>query len=86
MEKFRALVKSQEDEAKKYKDIFREREDLNVYNPPEDMEYIQMDSSRIGRNDAWLENIRKDGYLDETLWIMHDMIHAGVAISDPKKP
>ena len=86
LENFRAMIKSQEDEAKKYKSIFGERENLNVYNPPEDLAYIKMDSSRIGRNDAWLENIRKDGYLDETLWVMHDMIHAGVAISDPQKP
>jgi len=85
LEKYRNLVKSQQEEAAKYKDIFSRREDLVVYNPPEDITYIQMDSSRIGRNDAWIRNIRKDAYLDETLWIMHDMIHAGVALYEPKK-
>ena len=86
LEAYQALLKSQEEDAAKYKEIFAPREKLQVSNPPEDMAYIEMDSSRIGRNDAWLKNIRKDGYIDETLWIMHDMIHAGVAAIEPKKP
>ncbi len=85
LEKFRSVIKSQEAEANKYKNIFGDIEGLNVYNHPEDMEYIQLDSSRIGRNEDWMKNLHKDGYLDETLWIMRDMISAGVALYEPKK-
>jgi carboxyl-terminal processing protease len=84
LEKYQNLMKSQEEDAARFKDIFKKREDLAIHNPPEDIEYIQMDSSRIGRNDAWLNSIRKDAYVDETLWIMHDMIRAGVALYEPR--
>ena len=83
LEQFRSMMKEQEDEANKYKDIFQEIPALAVSNHPEDMTYIQMDSSRIGRNEDWIRNIRKDGYIDETLWIMRDMIDAGVALYEP---
>jgi carboxyl-terminal processing protease len=85
LEKFRSLLKGQEEDANKYKNIFPEIEGMKVYNHPEDMSYIQMDSSRIGRNEDWIKNLRKDGYIDETLWIMHDMINAGVALYEPRK-
>jgi carboxyl-terminal processing protease len=85
LEKYRSLTKAQEEEANKYKDIFPKTEGIKVYNHPEDLAYIQVDSSRIGRNEDWLNNIQKDGYLDEALWIMRDMITAGVALYEPKK-
>lgn len=85
LDEYRNLIKSHEEEANKYKDIFTVRESLEVTNLPEDIEYIQMDSSRIGRNDAWIKSIRKDAYLDETRWIIHDMIREGVALYEPRK-
>jgi carboxyl-terminal processing protease len=84
LDKYQNLMKSQEEDAARFKDIFTKREDLVINNLPEDLDYIQMDSSRIGRNDAWLRNIQKDPYIDETLWIMHDMIRAGVALYEPR--
>jgi carboxyl-terminal processing protease len=85
LEKFQSLIKSQEEDANKYKNIFPEIEGMQVYNHPEDMSYIQVDSSRIGRNEDWIKNLKKDGYIDETLWIMQDMINAGVALYEPKQ-
>ena len=85
LEKFRGMMKAQEEEASKYKNTFTNIEGMKVYNHPEDLTYIQVDSSRIGRNEDWLKNIRKDGYIDETLWIVRDMIDAGVALYEPKK-
>ncbi len=85
LDAFRKMLDAQEADAKKYKNIFPERKNLTVYNPPEDLDYIQMDSSRIGRNEAWIKGIRKDGYIDETLSIIHDMIHTGVAVGEAKK-
>lgn len=82
LEDYRALMQARREEAAKYKDIFEEIDGLQVSNLPEDMSYIQMDSSRISRNDAWIESIHKDAYIDESLSIMHDMIVAGVAINE----
>jgi carboxyl-terminal processing protease len=84
LDKYQNMMKGQEEDAARFKDIFVKREDLVINNPPEDRDYIQMDSSRIGRNDAWLKSISKDAYIDETLWIMHDMIRAGVALYEPR--
>lgn len=85
IEQYRALIKAQDEEAGKYKNIFPVIEGISVVNHPEDIQYIQSDSSRIGRNEAWIKNIRKDAYIDESLWIVRDMISAGVALFEPKK-
>ncbi len=66
--------------------MYIEDENLVIANLPEDVEFIQMDSSRIGRNDAWFTAMRKDVYLEECLNIMHDMITAGVASATPREP
>jgi len=85
LKQYQDQTTAQDEEAKKFKNIFNPIAGISVYNPPEDVSYIQQDSSRIGRNQEWLKNIRKDGYIDETLWIMHDMISAGVAFNEPRK-
>ena len=80
LEEYRRTLKERQEEAKQYKNIFKPIEGLNIANLPDDLEHIQMDSSRISRNDAWIESLQKDVYLEETLSIMRDMIEAGVAI------
>ncbi len=47
---------------------------LKATNPAEDLSYIQLDEGRIVRNDTWLEGLRKDIYLQETLYLMRDLI------------
>lgn len=47
---------------------------IYVENLAVDMEYIQSDSSKIARNDAFLEQLYKDIYLEEALYIMNDLI------------
>jgi carboxyl-terminal processing protease len=47
---------------------------LSVANLPQDYDFIQMDSSRIARNDEWLESLRKDIYAEEALHVIRDMI------------
>jgi carboxyl-terminal processing protease len=58
----------------RYKDIGKDVipglvvENLNV-----DMDYIQADSSRIGRNEDFISKLTKDIYLKETIHILDDM-------------
>lgn len=47
---------------------------LIVDNLEVDKAYIQADSSRIGRNEAFIEKIYKDIYLNESIHILTDMI------------
>ncbi len=76
-----------QEEAKQFKDMFESDDNLVIDNLPEDVEFIEMDSSRIGRNEAWFKGMRKDVYLEECLHIMQDMITAGVAAApEPKRP
>jgi carboxyl-terminal processing protease len=85
LEKYKAWVEEREAVNKQF-DAMVDRDIPNfvAVNPQEDMDYIRMDESRIARNDSWLESLRKDIYLKETLSLMKDMIHtgAGARVSD----
>ena len=68
-------MNEREEEAKKFKVVGKDLiEGLSVINLEADMAHIQADSSRIARNDVFLEKLAKDVYLKETLHIMDDMI------------
>ena len=86
LDDYRSHMKARDDEAKQYRKMFQPIEGLTATNLPEDVTEIQLDSSRISRNEAWIESIQKDIYIDESLSIMRDMIEAGVAVGDIKKP
>jgi carboxyl-terminal processing protease len=73
---FDELSDAREAEAKKYKDIKKEIPGLEVRNIESYLEEIAIDSAKIDRNIAWIENIKKDVYLEETINIMRDMISA----------
>ncbi len=47
---------------------------IEVKNLDVDLAHIQIDSSRIGRNENWLKNIRKDQYVKEAIFVMKDII------------
>ncbi len=60
--------------AKKYESIMKDPIDgLEVINLDADKSEIQTDSSKIARNDKWLEEVTKDVYIEEALLIMKDM-------------
>ena len=83
---YQSAEKARDEETKLYRNMFEEIEGLVVSNLPENMEYIQLDSTRISRNEAWMESIKKDVYIDECMSIMKDMISTGVAVLDEKNP
>lgn len=74
LDEYRALDIARETESKEFKEAFGTIEELNPENLDIDLEDIQSDSSKISRNDAWLEKMGKDIYLEETLLIMKDLM------------
>ncbi len=49
---------------------------LSVHNLDADLTYLQTDSSRVARRDHWIKQIKKDIYLEETMYIMGDLMKA----------
>ena len=60
-------------EAKKYENIFKPIDGLQVFNLEEDLPKINMDESKVESNNEWIKSIREDPYIDEVLYIMGDL-------------
>jgi carboxyl-terminal processing protease len=70
------LIEKRKEEANKFESLYDENVDfLSVKNMAVDTAYINADDSRIGRNEAWLESLKKDFYLEETLFVLRDLIN-----------
>ncbi len=74
LDEYRALDMAREEESKQFKSSFINIEELKSENLAIDLEEIQSDSSKISRNDNWLEKMGKDIYIEETLLIMKDLM------------
>lgn len=62
-------------EAAKYKNLFDvEVEGISASNLSQDLEKFNIDSSRMARNERWIEGLHKDIYLEETIRVMYDML------------
>jgi carboxyl-terminal processing protease len=72
--KYRTWSKKQQAESDQYEDMFKPVDGFNIKNLTADMSYIQVDTSRIARNDDWIKERKKDVQLLEALRIMNDMI------------
>ena len=76
IEGYSSLMEQRKEEAKKFEGIYEDDiEFLNVRNMAIDTSYINSDESRIGRNEAFLDDLKKDFYLEETLHILRDLIN-----------
>ncbi len=73
-DKFRAWSKKQDEESAQYEDMFKPISGFNVTNLTADMSYIQVDTSRIARNEDWIKERQKDVQLFEAVRIINDMI------------
>ena len=80
-DKYYQELKASNERSAEYKDLFVVNESIKIVNPAEDLDYIQVDSSRIIRNNDWFESIRKDIYIEETVNIMRDMIESQKKVS-----
>lgn len=74
LDEYRALDRNREEESEAFKKAFGPIERLKPQNLAYDLPAIQSDSSKIGRNQAWMDAIVKDIYLEETLHIMKDLM------------
>jgi len=74
LESFASLRKKREKESEKYKGLYDDKiPNFVVSNLEVDKVLIQSDSSRIARNEDWIEGIEKDFYLEEVMNILKDM-------------
>ena len=72
---YKNFLKEREKRAEKYDDIMKDPlAGLSISNLSVDISHIEADSSRIARNQDWLDGLHKDVYLQETILIMKDMI------------
>ncbi|MBK6354794.1 MAG: hypothetical protein IPF46_15715 [Saprospiraceae bacterium] len=62
------------EESKKYEQIGKNPiQGLKADNLKEDLSYINMDSSRVGRNEDFLKSITKDLYIMESINVLNDI-------------
>lgn len=73
LDQYRALDKTRAAESEAFRKAFGQIDKLKMNNLAVDIPAIQSDSSRIGRNEAWFETLKKDIYIEETLQIMKDL-------------
>lgn len=70
---YRAFEKMQETKAKEFEDIMTEIPNFEVTNMTIDLPEIQKDSTNITKNKNWIENVKKDAYIFESLKILEDI-------------
>lgn len=62
--------------SKKMEELQNKATPLAMENPKVDLPKINLDSSNISKNEAWLKGLKKDIYLGETVNIISDLIKA----------
>ncbi|HMP31171.1 MAG TPA: carboxy terminal-processing peptidase, partial [Saprospiraceae bacterium] len=73
-EEYKNFVAKREAEYDKFKDMFSNSiQNLKIKNPKADLSSLE-EASRKARNDEWVKGLQKDIYLEETMFIMRDMI------------
>lgn len=76
IKEYQAVIDQRKEESKKFENLFEDDvQYLKVENMGIDTSYINGDESRIARNKVWIEGLRKDIYLEETLKIIRDLIN-----------
>lgn len=73
---YEALIEKRKDAAKKFDNLMEDDvQYLAIANMPVDTAKIHSDESRIARNNVWIDALKKDIYLEETLFILRDLIN-----------
>lgn len=76
LKELRTLEEKSKERSEKFENLSTENENLSVYNHQGDMTKIEIDSSLIASNNNEMKSIKKDVYIHEALWIVHDLIEA----------
>ncbi|MEO0787040.1 MAG: carboxy terminal-processing peptidase [Bacteroidota bacterium] len=61
-------------EAEQYDELFEAIVNAGVYNLEEDMASIEVDESRIARNEDFIDKVSRDVYIEESINIIKDLI------------
>ena len=73
---YQALLDDREEETKKFEHLFEDDIPyLKIQNLKVDLADIEKDESKTARNKAWFENLQKDIYLEETIFVLRDLIN-----------
>jgi carboxyl-terminal processing protease len=72
---YRAMMNKRDEDSKKYENLFKKEVlGLTITNIPSDLDKINIDESSKARNGEFIDDLKKDIYLEETLRIMRDLI------------
>lgn len=71
---YRKMDEASRQEAKQYEGLFDEVVNPYVYNLELDMEEIEIDESKVARNEEFKKNVGKDVYIREAVQILGDML------------
>lgn len=72
---YKSFMDTREEENKKYDQLFEDDVyGLKVHNLAVDTSAINIDDGKKARNEEWIKDVKKDIYLEETLYILKDMI------------
>lgn len=85
MDKYRQWDKKATEEARRFENMFKPIDGFTIANLDADMPQIQSDTARLGRNEGWLKDKKKDIQLYEALHIMNDMIRMDAMASSGKE-
>lgn len=73
MDAYKAYKKGLEEEGKKYENIAKPIDGMDLNYLTKDYDYIHSDSSRLDRYKVWHRGLKKDAYVYEAIQIMRDM-------------
>lgn len=74
---YRSMVNRKEEETKKFDEILKKDvAGLEIKNLQVDLSKINFDESSKAKNDEFIKELKKDIYIEETLFILKDMINA----------
>ena len=84
---YRAMVDKREEDGKKYENLLKNNiAGLDIINLEADMSKINLDESNRAKNEEFVKDLKKDIYLEETMYIIRDMINLekSFALLQPK--
>ncbi len=72
---YRAMIDKRKEDGKKYENIMKnDIANLEISNLSVDLPKINVDESNKAKNDEFIKDLKKDIYLEETMFIIRDMI------------
>ncbi|MCZ2337489.1 MAG: carboxy terminal-processing peptidase [Chitinophagales bacterium] len=76
LDSYKAMVEQRALDDKKYENLFKnDVQGLVINNLPVDLQKIEKDESLKAKNDEFIKDLKKDVYLEETMYIIRDMIN-----------